>query len=638
MGIHRVRFVWRSRSTVDGRWRLGLFCRYEHRRGFPESGLAISMRGVLSWVAVLMALAYAGSVWLVARSLRDVPARETTWEDAAAWPLHRARIARLRGRAWIVQGRAALAARRYSEAVFFLRRGVASIPDDFEARLTLAQLHLTVGDRVHALALLAEAPAFGLPSAAWRRTVLTIGSGGDDWSFVIDLVDRCLPMVGKDALTERSDLIVAKAQALIGLSRGAEALALLRASDVRTDAVKIQEVRTLLALGRMAEAVDFLAAWRRTAAPQSLTHVIPLQVQAYRQADRMTDFEQALAELKASRPMEADPAAFAVVERARAGHGAAAALDDYLFRFGNTQENVELLAEPLAEIPAVPLLQRLVTAAAEHGFPVRALQMQLAQGLLRQGDWPALARLLIQIEPEFSRRDREPWIWLAWTQRLSLALTSAEAGAHRQIVDFASEQPISLPACKEAITALRRAGRLDTAADLLAAVRRRYGQSPWLGDQDHAISRERAAHLAVAPPPPAPAAAPVELDAFFGALDRAIAASRWQDARDQIDQLRALRPAPLWLAPRDTDLLRRELRIDQALGDVLALRLAAKLLLAGGPERIEELLAFARDCDARGARADAVTIATLVRDAYPLNGPARQLLAAWQPDSREPVK
>lgn len=638
MGIRRIKFVWGSDKVIVGRWWFSLFCRYASRPGFPGSGLAISVRGLLVWAAIFGVLAYAGSVWIVSRSLRGVPAGEATWVDAAAWPLRRANINRLRGRAWIERGREALAAHRFAEGVFYLRQGLAGDPGDFAARLTLAQLALEIGDRVHGLALLADGPDHGLPNAESRRAVLVIGFDGEEWNFVATFVDRCLRKMDTATAEERGELIAAKAKALQMLGRGSEALDLLRTQRPPTKEVKIELVHTLLAQNRVNDAIAYLADWRRTATGPVVSTVIRLQAKAYRLAGRMAEFDQALADLRANQPGEPQPAAFAVVELALAGRDARPALEDYLFRFGGKPANLRLVAESLSDISAVPLLQRLLTAATEQGLRPRALQIELALALLRQNDGPALGQLLNQMETQAAPGNGEGALWFEWMRRLSRALTSSEAGAQRQVVDFAVERSLSLRAYEDAISALRRAGRIDTALQVAIAARRRFTESPSLGASLQTLQREQAAQVAAKPAASTPREAIPDSDVFFGGLDHAVATAQWQDARDRVNKIRALRPPPPWLAPRDMDLLRRELRIDRALGDVLALRLAATLLLQHGPEHIEELLAFARECDVAGDRADGLLIVKLILDAHPLNQPARTLSEAWEPKRSNPSK
>ncbi len=67
--IPRIKFIWGAGRVIRGRWYLGLFGFYDRVEGEPDSGLAISLRGVLAWGAACGALAYVGaatalhSVW-----------------------------------------------------------------------------------------------------------------------------------------------------------------------------------------------------------------------------------------------------------------------------------------------------------------------------------------------------------------------------------------------------------------------------------------------------------------------------------------------------------------------------------------------------------------------------------------------
>lgn len=631
-GVRRIKFIWGSCDAIKGRWHLGLIGIYAHRPGYPGTGLAISLRGLLRWGVVLAVVGYTASVALVIRSLRGLPKGEVTWVDAAAWPLRRARLRDLRGRAWIAQGQAAIQAGRFGEGAFLLRSGLGLDPRDAAARLELAQVWVSFGARPRALGLLAEAPIYGLPDRAWRQDALAIAADGEEWNFTLTFVDACLPRLAVSAFEERGELLAAKARALIGLGRAADALALTAAPDLQTEVVRAQHVEALLALDRVSEAVDYLAAWRREEQPAALPPILRLQAQALRRAGRFAEFEQTLEALRALHPAMPQPAAFGVAERARAGRGAAEALADYLLRFGGRPANLRLVASELAQVPDVPLLSRIVAAARERGYPLRPALVALAEGLLRQGDWAGLAPVVAELEPLFSRRGTAGWIWFVWMNALSHALVSTEAGMQQQLVNVATDRTLSLEAYKQTVAALRRAGRVETAGRMLAAARLEFAESPWLLAQTAEVNRELAAR---APKTPAPALAarpvPVVQRQLFDRLDAAMSAGHWPEARALVQKMRRLDPRPPWLIARETDLLRRELRIDQGLGDVLALRLSAQLLLGHGAERIDELLEIARDFAAHGDRADAVLIATLVREKYPGNVPAAQLLEDWQP-------
>ena len=59
-------------------------------------------------------------------------------------------------------------------------------------------------------------------------------------------------------------------------------------------------------------------------------------------------------------PTDPRPVVYGAVQRALGGRNAAAgaALDDYIFRFGGSAQNLQLVAEPLAETGNLPLLER----------------------------------------------------------------------------------------------------------------------------------------------------------------------------------------------------------------------------------------------------------------------------------------
>lgn len=634
----RPKFVWGSAEKIRGRWRFGLFCAYERRPGYPGTGLAMSVRGLLRWTLVLGLSGYLAGAAVIARWFARSPYNQIKFADVLAWPVQREHVATLRGRAWLGQGKEALTAKRWAEGSLLLRKGLELCPDDFDARLALAQFLLLTGQRAHALTLLTDGAVQRLPPPEYREKVFTLAAAGEDWRSALLFSERCLlqlPTVAPPG--ERQKLLARKLAALIALDRAGEALTLAEAEGgAASAAVKTEQVRALRALGRAREAVDFLARWRASLPAEAQSDIVKLQVPVLREVGRFEEMERALAALHAFMPARPEPLVFTVEQRARANRGAGAALDDFLFRFGNTPANLQLVARALAEIPEVRLLQRVVAAAAEHGFPLRPFRVQLAMALLRQGDWPALAQVVAELEPVLAQSEPEGRFWFEWMQALS-GMLSLPGSSPERLLASVQMPAISLEAHRLTVVALRRAGREEDARAVLAISRGRYAESPWLRTQDEEIRRALAAGVpngAAAATGASVASVAANWRNFVRELDGAIAQSDWPAAERLVAGVRRARLAPAWLAGQDAELLQREVRVDQGLHDIPALRQALNLYLNGSSERAAEVLKLARELYARGEPGDALTLVKAVLEKSPDHPMAADLFSRWRPRRR----
>lgn len=631
--IPRIKFTWGRRPLEQARWRLGLFTFFSWTKGFPRSGFAINLAALLGWMMGLGVVGYLALALAFTQWFRSQPHNRIGFTDVLTWPVRRTQMAQLRGRAWLAQGKDAMAAQRWGEAVFYLRRGLDVCPDDLEARTMLGQFYLLTGQRTRAMALLAEGPRYAVPTREWLRTVFQPMASGEEWEAMLKTCDACLARTDANypwALRQR--ILARKAEALIGLGRPEEALALAEAAgEAAAPELKAQRACALLILRRIDDALAFLARWHKTALPAQRTGIQQLHVRALRESGRLDMMEKELDAICAANPTQAAMAAFAVEQRARAARGAGTALDGFIFRFGGDEANLRLMAQLLSEIPDVPLVRRVAEEAAVRGYPKKPYDAARATALLRAGDWTALAAAVPAMAPSFAEGDRDSRLWYGWISGLAEEL-AAPPGASRNTVDYLSKNLVSLETHQLSVTALHRSGRLEAARDLLVLSRQLYPGSPWLRNEQTAVLREleaRNAALAAAAPPPAEVAAPPGADEFFRQLDAAVAAKDLNGARDMISGVRTSRPPLPWVGGADADLLRRELRIDQALGDTPALQLAARLLLNNSPARADEILAFATELDARGIKGDAVLLAQTVSTKYPDNDAASALLDTW---------
>ena len=224
----------------------------------------------------------------------------------------------------------------------------------------------------------------------------------------------------------------------------------------------------LIDLGQTGEAREFLAAWRASAG-NNLALVVRLQVRVFGEARQFDEMEAALGELRALTPADPKPAVYGIVQRALAGRGdlAAAALDDYFFRFGGSRENLLLLMQPLTEITALPLVQRCFDRATSLGYDLGAFRVQLFQAQIRRNDWTAAQRILDQLHPLVPRDDPAAIFWLEWQERLLAAATDPSLLAQKALLELCQERPWPLPVFYQTCTVLLRANRPETAHQVL---------------------------------------------------------------------------------------------------------------------------------------------------------------------------
>src|SRR4051812_28639767 len=97
--LPKFKFIWGGRKVIQGNWRLGLFALYDRVEGRRNSGLAISLRGLLIWCAALAVAAYlAGATALYVLWSRNTYSL-LTYGDAVLYPVRRAAISEKKGQA-----------------------------------------------------------------------------------------------------------------------------------------------------------------------------------------------------------------------------------------------------------------------------------------------------------------------------------------------------------------------------------------------------------------------------------------------------------------------------------------------------------------------------------------------------------
>ncbi len=628
-----IKFIWGASRRINGHWYLGLFGTYD-RKGQRGHGIAISVRGVLVLLAALAVCGYVTGATALFFLWDRNPHSILTFQDALLYPVRRPLIAQKHGQAFIAQGLDLFRAQKYHDAANLLRLGLARFPHDFTARLKLAQYYELTNQRPIALKTLTEGLTDEFPGRAYLQTMLDSAEVAEDHELIISLGQRYLPRLrGIEHASTRRWLLRRTITAQLAAGRPADALAQAE-SEETNDTTSEYRVLALLALDRLDDAIALLADWRkRPGADQAV--VSRLQVRAYRQASRFAEMEQALSELRALTP--ADPSAYiyAIVQQAMAGRDAAAtvAFDDFLFRFGGSATNLLLLAEPLAEISHLALLEKCLAAAKERGFPMARYSVLQVQTQVKCGDWQAARRSLALLPPDTGREVSSGKIWREWMQLLTDTMGNQTGNASQLLLELLRTHRWTIDVFRRTSEALTLAGQIEVAHDVVALGARSYPASRWLQAEESKMAALVAQRRAS---PPEGASEPTAPSAFVEhrvveRLDEHVRLRQWEEASRLIREVHALRPAPSWLPAREPSLHLAQLRIYEGQGNSIGVIASAQAYLDGGDERSGKVLTIAETIAANGDRRTAIALAREILKRSPKHPPTQRALDAWQP-------
>ena len=480
MKKRHIKFIWGASEVIKGKWHFGLVGFYDRIEGKRDDGLAISVRGLLQWLGGAAAATYLAFATTLFWFWQRNPYCLLTYSDALLRPVRRAEVRDLQGQAFIAQGIDAMRAKHWAEAVSLLRQGLAYHPGDLRGRLTLAQFYVAANQRPLALKMLQEGLGAEFPGRAFLQVLFDVAEQGEDFDLVVRVGDRYLPQLNTAASTRDRRWLQARLFSALASSQHFTELQALADAEEPGDIASEHKVLACLGRGRPDEALAALSEWK--AQPRSDVRVVlRLRIRALREAKRFDEMDRAIEELRILSPADPRSAVYGVVQRAMAGRAAAAsvALGDYLFRFGGTTQNLQMLGEPLAEIGQRGLLERVIAAAAERGFPAATYQVMLVQAVVQDGDWETATRTLAAMKP-VAVRDVAGQLWRDWMQRLVAAASVPGDAAGPALVDFLHTRPWPLKMFRLSVDALRLGGRLDTARDVLALAGGAFPASAWI--------------------------------------------------------------------------------------------------------------------------------------------------------------
>jgi tetratricopeptide (TPR) repeat protein len=631
MQRRRIKFVWGAGDVIRGHWYLGVIGLYDRLEGQREDGLAISVRGLLYWGAGAAFAAYLAAVTAMFWIWQRNPYSTLTYADALLRPVRREEVRAKQGQAFIAQGTDALHARRYGEAEALLRQGLANFPGDAKARLLLAQFYVASDRRALALKLLEEGLGEVYPGRIFMAGAFALAEQGEAFDFVARVGDRYAAKLAQEKDPGEVRWLRAREfAALMAAERFAEALALAQA-EPPGDGADEHRVLALLGAQRAEEALTAAAGWAaRPGADQ--TAALRLRARALREAGRFSEMESVLDEVQRRTPSDPRPRVYGIVQRAMAGRGesARAALEDYIFRFGGTPRNLQLVADPLAEIGQPELVAKCAAAAAERGYSPEGFQAAIVQAALQAGRWAEAARALASMKPLDDRATPAARLWREWRERLLAALGPNDmAGA--AFVEFLRRRPWPVVVYRNSVETLRRAGRLEIARDAATVGEGFFPESAWLGRQRTELARVLAEREATAQPA-AVSAMPVNSlgeRPFWQRLDGLLADRNWGEAERAVREARTAKPPPRWLDAREGDLRWAQVRIARGRGEPLELIAACKLFLNGDVARAQQVLALGRSLVAEGDRATAITLAKEIARTTPEFAAAQTALHQW---------
>ncbi len=635
IGLLRIKFIWGAAKVIQARWWFGLWGFYEHAKGYRNSGLVISVRGLLIWSLLLAVMAYVAAGTALYLWLDRKPHNYVTYTDALLFPVRQQQVNEKRGQGYLDEGIDDLKSQRWSDAEMKLRIGLHRYPNAIRARLALAEFYLATHRRTQALNLLSEGLEFAstYPGRRYLTAYFTQSSLGEDYQRIITAADRFLN--GKAGLEpkERSWLLQQKISALLAEKQGEAALAILGSLPAEST-LNEQRVLALLQLGRVADAEKFLADWRKTEG--GTAQILRLQVRTWREAGKSAEMESALEALRLLGP--GDPAAYAygIVQRSMIGDaaGAQAALDDYFLRFGAQARSMLSLAQPLAEIGAVDLMERFIAKLAEQGHDRRPALLLLAQAHLKRGEWQAAAATIERIKALGGVSAGQAPGGMDLMEILVAVVSNPAEGPQVQLLDYLNRQAFPLRNFRTIIEALLQAKRYEVALAVANCAERFYPANPALaayrGQTQQALDHQQQATVTAASGAPGtPAAGSIlkEKD-FFPRVDEAMREQRWADAAAALRDVQVAKPG--WLEAKQADVWARQMLVAEKMSEPLEMVLAAKLLVSGPVAQAQRVVDFATTLHAEKETADAILLLREVLRKIPNHGLARRLLEEWE--------
>ena len=633
----RLKFIWGASDKVIARWRFGIWGFYERKQGYPDSGLAISVRGIMVLLLFLTLMGYAVAasafyIWLDRNEHNRV-----TYVDALLLPIRWDKITEKRGQAYLDEGMEDLKNQLWGEGMMKLRIGLARYPQALAPRLTLAQIYNYSQRHELAMKVLEEGmdAVEDYPGRSYLQSYFQLAIQGEDYTAILMVCDRYLTTVEDLPGDEGLWLLQQKSTALMKAKRSDEALKVLtEAPDNRM--FKEQRVLIMIDQGELDQALEYLGEWAE--AVGETEQILRLQVRTNREIKNIEAMNQSLMKLRNLRTADPRTLAYAVIQQQLAGEPemARASLEDFFFRFSGFPANMTMIAAPLAEIGAVDLLRECLQRSEEQGYEMYPLLVYMAQAQIRASDW--LGALVTTRRLEKMRNpDKNNIASKEAIQRLSylaqIALNPAE-GLQVQLLQSIESRPLAFNVYRQLAETLLRAKRYDAVLEVIARAEQKYPENDGL----ESIKREAAdalAALAAAKPEGIVFEERVEFieDEFFEQLATLMAEQDWVEAGEWVRKMQQARPS--WMKARESDILLKQIAIAHEARDALEMTLAARLLLDGSLQRSQMLVDYAVALESRGEMEDALRLMKEVSRKSPTHALSRRYISEWSDEGEE---
>lgn len=362
------------------------------------------------------------------------------------------------------------------EAAHWSLHALALKPENLAARRLVGEIYFRSAITPLAFDVWEGALNWGYPGKTFLVEVIAYARQADDYAAIVSLCDRALALE-PDAVPaeDRAWLTAQNALALVGEGKFEHALEITEGPLGNMHPLSCEaRLLALLELERFGDAESLMEAWRLRAGP--IEPVLRLTVRLRRDVRDLEGLKRAVNEFRALNPTAPDPYVYEIIQRQLAddGEGARAALDSYLLRFGSKAQNLVLAVGALTQIGASELVVRCVDAARESGLEGLALQREQVHLAFKTGNWAEAERLLSVLRRRQSPPMAYDRLWLNWADRLRRAVASDHPEAQQRLIEHfrQARMPIQLSALT--YEALVRAGRIQTAREVIGLAVRHF--------------------------------------------------------------------------------------------------------------------------------------------------------------------
>lgn len=653
--MRKVSFSWKP--TVSGRekWRWGLFMIVPSRSGRSDR-LRILVRGLLLWLVGFTVAAYLAlaTAWFLMLERR--PVNYVSWVDCVFAPLRWDEIRHLRGEAFIAEGMMALENRRWSEAVLKLHAGLARAPHHWRGRRNLGLFYMAAGQRQRGLNTLLDGLDHHYPGRDAVQLIMQLGVAGENFDVALVAVEKALALDSGAVSRDREWLIDQKCRILMVAERYEEALDWIAQQERITELRHESRTVALMELQRHDEARESLATWEQGSG--ILGGVRRLKVRLEREVGDVMAMRATLAEMRNRAATNPQPWVYSIVQEQLAGEteAAEAAMDQFLMRFGLRSQHVVLAAQPLKQIEAWVLFDRLLAFAADHQFDdARLMRLKIEAAMDREDYDTAAEQMQLYRQRQTSTPSSRE---LAWYQIMEVWIRHLDLGddaSGQLLISRFQEIPFELAFGSNVAARLEEAGRDEIALEIWRLVNRRYPASQHAQTRAEELREQLGQRApveievplvqdgveldleAVLPPaeqlPSEIAAALRSLRLFESLAETLVEEKRWSELDQLLRELRRARPD--WLVAAAETIYEAEIELNFGDENWSALITNVRMRVDGSLDRALEVMKLARRLDGLGERGLAEQVLREIERRRPDFPPARRLREDWAAEAEK---